>query len=120
MDCSAARRRLAISCATVIDPSSSCIIESGVSITYWYVVSPLATFINDNKFHAICMIGSIIPPSNISVMDSIPSTAPYRNDDLKIYNNNFQLAYSIIKANKNDDKPIHGICEQKYTWRGSR
>ena len=27
------------------------------------------------------MIGSIIPSNNISVMDSIPSTAPYRNDD---------------------------------------
>ena len=45
-------------------------------------------------------------------MDSIPSTAPHRLEDLKIYSNNFQLAFNLIKANKDDDKPIHGICEQ--------
>ena len=86
-----------------------------MSTSYWrsdHDLSPLVTFINDNKFDAIYVIGSIIPKCNISIIDNNTSTAPYKIDDLKFYSNNFHMAFNIIKANKDNDKPIFGICEQ--------
>ena len=57
----------------------------------------------------IYIIGAIIPPGNTSIMDSIPTTAPHKIEDLKIYSNNFHLAFNLIKANKDDDKPVFTV-----------
>ena len=85
-----------------------------MSASYWrsdHDLSHTVAFINDHKFDAVYEIGSIIPPSNVPIIDNISSTAPYKNDDIKIYSNNFHHAVNIIKNNRHGNIPVHGLCE---------